>query len=96
MGKYDAGGIKASVAKRYSKYLRIIKKRKHVPDFIIVANYKMSDKLVQKIREALLKPEAQKLAKFIKPSATGFRLRKYEDYDELKKIMLSVNPNSLK
>ena len=96
MGKYDAGGIKSSVAKKYSKYLKVIKKTRNVPDFVVVASSKMPDKLVQTIKKALLKPEAIKIAKSIKPSATGFRVRKYSDYNELKKIMLSVNPNSLK
>jgi len=96
MGKYDAGAVKASVAKKYSKYLKIITRTQHVPDFIIVANTKMPDAMVEKIKKALLKPEVQKLAKFIKPSATGFRTRHYKDYDELKKIMLEVNPNIFK
>jgi len=96
MGKYDAGGIKASVANKYSKYLKVIKKTIHVPDFVIVASSKIPKETVEKLKKALLKPEAQKLAKFIKPSATGFRLRKYSDYKELKEIMLKVNPNSLK
>jgi len=96
MGKYDAGGIKASVAKKYSKYLKVIKRTIHVPDFVIVASSKIPKKTVEKLKKALLKPEAQKLAQFIKPSATGFRLRKYSDYEELKEIMIKVNPNSLK
>jgi len=96
MGKYDAGGIKASVAKKYAKYLKVIKKTIHVPDFVIVASSKIPKQTIKKIQLALLKPEAQRLAKFIKPSATGFRLRKYSDYEELKKIMIKVNPNSLK
>jgi len=96
MGKYDAGGIKASVANKYIKYLKIIQKTVDVPDFIIVANQNIPDKIIKKIRDALLKPEATKIAKAIKASATGFRIRTYEDYIELKKIMLKVNPNSLK
>lgn len=96
MGKYDAGGIKASVARKYSKYLRIIEKTKHVPDFLIVARASMPDKIVQKIRKALLKLPAQKLAKFIKPSATGFRERKESDYVELKEIMSRVKHKALK
>lgn len=95
MGKYDAGGIKASVAKKYSKYLKIIEKTEYIPDFIIVASSKISDNLIKKIQIALLKPEALKIAQSIKPSATGFRIRKYKDYDKLKKIMLSVDPDSL-
>ena len=91
IGKYDAGGIKGSVAKKYSKYLKIIANTRHVPDFLIVANKNMPDAMVAKIREALLKPEAQKLAKFVKSSATGFRKRTHQDYMELKNIMLRVN-----
>ena len=90
MGKYDAGAIKPSVAKKYAKYLDVIKKTKHVPDFVIVASATTPDSVVQKVREALLKPEAQKLAKFIKSSATGFRKRTESDYVELKKIMYKV------
>jgi phosphonate transport system substrate-binding protein len=91
MGKYDAGGIKASVAKKYHKYLTIIDRTIQVPDFMIVASSNISDKTIEKIRNALLKPEAQKLAKFIKPSATGFRFRKDSDYDELRVIMDGIN-----
>jgi phosphonate transport system substrate-binding protein len=91
MGKYDAGAIKSSIAKKYSKYIRVIAKTKDVPDFVVVASAKTPDMVVQKIRKALLKPEAQKLAKYIKPSATGFRLRKYSDYHELEQIMQEVN-----
>ncbi|MEA1956485.1 MAG: phosphate/phosphite/phosphonate ABC transporter substrate-binding protein [Campylobacterota bacterium] len=96
MGKYDAGGIKASVAKKYSKYLKIIYMSELVPDFIIVASAKMPDNIIKKIQKALLKPEASKIAQSIKPSATGFRLREYKDYDHLKKIMIEINPNALK
>ncbi len=96
MGKYDAGGIKQSVANKYKKYIKIIAKTQDVPDFIIVASTNMPKQTVQKIREALLKPEAQKLAKFIKPSATGFIKREEKDYDILKNIMLYVDKNSLK
>lgn len=96
MGKYDAGGIKQSVANKYKKYIKIIAKTQDVPDFVIVASANMPKQTVQKIREALLKPEAQKLAKFIKPSATGFRKREKKDYNQLKNIMLKVDKNSLK
>jgi len=95
MGKYDAGSIKESVAKKYSKYVRIIQKTEGVPDFIIVASSKIPDSVVKKIQDALLKPEAIKIAKAIKASATGFRLRTYSDYDALKKVMLKVNANSV-
>jgi len=93
MGKYDAGGIKESVAKKYSKYLKIITKTIDIPDFIIVASAKIPDNIVKKIREALLKPEAQKLAKYIKQSATGFKSRKHSDYAQLEKIMINVKKN---
>ncbi len=95
MGKYHAGAIKESVAKKYKRYIDIIKTTDEVPDFVIVASAKMPNSLVKKIQEALLKPEAQKLASYIKPSATGFKLRKHNDYNELKRIMLKVDPNSL-
>ena len=96
MGKADAGGIKESVAKKYSKYITIIAKTQDVPDFVVVASANVPKEIVEKVRVALLKPEAQKLAKFIKPSATGFIKRTVKDYSNLKKIMLHVNPNSLK
>ena len=91
MGKYDAGGIKKSVARKYSKYIKVIRSTQHVPDFVIVASANTPDSIVEKIRKALLKPEAQKLAKYIKSSATGFRKRTHSDYMNLKKIMLNVN-----
>jgi len=87
MGKCDAGGIKESVAKRYSKYLKIIHKSQPIPDFLVVASSKIPDELVKKIKIALLKKEAIKVAKAIKPSATGFRKRSYEDYQKLAEIM---------
>jgi len=96
MGKYDAGGIKASIAKKYSDYLRVIECTKDVPDFVIVASAKIPNKMVEKIRKALLEPKAQKLAKYIKSSATGFRPRKYSDYQKLQEIMISVNTYSNK
>ena len=91
MGKYDAGAIKLSVAKKYSKYINIIKKTEHVPDFVIVASSKTPDYIVKKVRKALLMPEAQKLARFIKSSATGFKKRTHSEYKELEKIMYKVN-----
>jgi len=94
MGKYDAGGIKTSIAKKYSKYLKIIDKTPEVPDFLIVASANTPDKMVKKIRDALLLPQAQKLAKSIKSSAIGFKERKVSDYDQLKSIMMKVNSSS--
>ncbi len=87
MGKYDAGGIKESVAKKYSKYLKIIATSQDIPDFLIVANEKFPDELVEKIKKALLQPNLQNVVKSIKPSATGFRERKREDYLKLKEII---------
>ena len=87
MGKYDAGGIKESVAKKYAKYLKVIAKSQDIPDFLIVASDKFPDKLIVKIKKALLQPDMQKIVKAIKPSATGFRERKREDYLQLKEIM---------
>ncbi len=96
MGKYEAGAIKESVAKKYLKYLRIIKTSSSVPDFIVVAGKKISEAEINKIRDALLKPEAQKIAQSIKPSSTGFRIRKCSDYTNLKKIMFEIDNRSAK
>ena len=90
MGKYDAGAIKESVAKRYSKYLKIIHKSQPIPDFLVVASSNIPDELVKKIQIALLKKDSVKAAKAIKSSATGFRKRSYKDYQKLTEIMETV------
>ncbi|MBU0720634.1 phosphate/phosphite/phosphonate ABC transporter substrate-binding protein [bacterium] len=87
MNKYDAGAIKHSVAKKYSKHLQVLAQSKDMHDFMIVANANMDKKLLQKIQKALYELKNPEILKPIKESATGFEPREDGDYDEVRKII---------
>lgn len=91
MGKYDAGAIKESVAKKYDKYLQVIAKSEPIPDFMIVVSSKMPLALAQKIQSALFSLKDPEILHAIKASATGFAKREDSDYDHLRAIMKQVS-----
>ncbi len=91
MGKYDAGGIKESVAHKYEKYLDIIATSEPVHDFLFVANSSMDRDLFKKIQDTLLNCDETSILTSIKSTATGFDRRKDSDYDNLRKIMKAVD-----
>jgi len=91
MGKYDAGGVKMSVANRYKNFIKILAESEPVTDFAIVVHTSMEPKLVKKIQEALFKLKDNKILNSIKPSMTGFGVRKDEDYNRIREIMNIVD-----
>lgn len=87
MGKSDAGGVKQSVASKYSKYVKVIAKSEPIPDFAIVCRHDLDAKLQQSLTEALLELKDLKALRSIKKDAIGFEPRKPDDYLHLKHIM---------
>ena len=99
MGRYDAGGVKMSVAENYGRYLKRLAVSEPVTDFAIVVHRTMDLKLVEKIRRALLRLKDPAILHSIKPNMTGFGPRTDRDYDRLREIMRIVdnafNPSPL-
>jgi phosphonate transport system substrate-binding protein len=87
MGIYDAGGIKMSVARKYSKYLKTIAKSEPVTDFAIVAHSSLDEETVRMLRSILYSLDDPKILRPIKSSLSGFAPRKDSDYDNLRRIM---------
>ena len=87
MGKYDAGGVKISVAQKYKRFIKILAESEPVTDFAIVVNSSMDPKLVKKIQEALFKLKDTKILNSIKPNMTGFGVRSDKDYNRVREIM---------
>lgn len=90
MGKYDAGAVKKSIADKYSKYIQIVARSKPFADFIIVANSSVNKETVKKIEKALLTLKDKKILKSLKGSAIGFEKRYDRDYNDLRKVIQSV------
>jgi len=94
MGRYDAGGVKKSVAKMYEKYIDVIKVSEPIYDFCIVANTNLDSKIQTDIQKALLELKDKQILSSIKQGATGFGFREDSDYDNLRSIMKEVQEYS--
>ena len=94
MGRYDAGGIKMSVADTYAKYLKKIAVSEPVTDFAIVVHHSMKPTLAQRIRTLLLELKDPKILHSIKKSMSGFGPRQDSDYDRLREIMKEVDEDA--
>ncbi len=90
MGKYDAGAIKHSVAKKFAPYLHIVAMSEAFPDFLVVCNTNMAADLREQITQALLELKDPAVLHAIKKSANGFIPRTSEDYEPLHDIMRRV------
>ena len=90
MGKYDVGAVKKSVADKYSKYIQIVESSKPLADFMIVSSSSLDQKLVNKIKNALLSLKDIKTLSLLKKSIVGFEERQDSDYDDLREIILNV------
>lgn len=90
-GKYDAGGIKESVANKYLSKLKIISTSEPVYDFMIVANKKLDKDIQESIKKALLKLKNKEILNSIKEGTTGFFDTKEANYNSLKHIMEKVD-----
>lgn len=91
MGRQDAGGIKSSVANKYSRYLRVLKKTSAIRDHALVVSSGMDVALQQRIKSSLLSLKDAKVLQSVKPSLTGFIPAQSRDYVEVEKIMEQVD-----
>ena len=91
MGRYDAGGVKMSVAQRYHAYVKELMVSEPVTDFAIVVHRKMDPALAAKIQSALFRLKDPAILQSIKKDMTGFGPRKDSDYNRLREIMKSVD-----
>jgi phosphonate transport system substrate-binding protein len=92
-GKYDAGGIKESVANKNLDRVKIIKKSEPIYDFLMIAHKNLDNKLSNKIKNALLELKDKDVLKGLKKKATGFIRTKDSNYNGLRKIMADVEKN---
>ena len=94
MGRYDAGGIKMSVADTYARYLKKIAVSQPVTDFAIVVHRSMNPELAEKIRKLLFAIRDPKILHSIKKRMTGFGPRTDTDYNPLRTIMKTVDKHA--
>jgi len=90
MGKYDAGSIKNSVARKYAPYIRVIKRSKQYENFLFVASSHLDKTLFEKIRHAILSLEDTTILQGFDNKASGFTLKEDKDYDALRKLVHEV------
>jgi len=90
MGKYDAGSIKNSVARKYAPYIRVIKRSKQYENFLFVASSHLDKTLFEKIRHAILSLKDTTILQGFDNKASGFTLKEDKDYDALRKLVHEV------
>lgn len=90
MGRQDAGGIKESVANKYSQYLRVIAKTPPLIDHAIVLRKGSSVELETRLRQALLDLKDNKVLNSVKPGLSGFIEANNDVYDSLQSVMQAV------
>ena len=91
MGRADAGGVKQSVAKKYSQYLNVIDVSPPIRDHAFVARSSLPAELKQQIKQALLSLKDKSILQSVKPSLTGFIPADNQAYDSFKSIMHRVD-----
>ncbi|MEA1990321.1 MAG: PhnD/SsuA/transferrin family substrate-binding protein [Pseudomonadota bacterium] len=91
MGRQDAGGLKASVAEKYSQYLKIIAKGAPIRDHAVVIKKSLPIELKHKVQRLLLALNDATILSSIKPSLTGFLAADESVYNELLPVMEQVD-----
>jgi len=91
MGRYDAGGVKMSVAQTYRSYLKKLAISEPVTDFAIVTHRTMDPAVAKKIQAALYRLKDPAVLQAIKKDMTGFGPRKDSDYNRIREIMKIVD-----
>lgn len=91
---FEAGGVKDSVADQFVKEgsVKIIATSEEIPEFPICVNNKMSDDMVKKLKEALLKLKAddeasKEILTSINKKYTGCEETKSEHYDVIREMI---------
>lgn len=97
LGKFDVGGVKESVANKYSKSgkVKILKTSGDIPQFPFCVNKHLSDDSLAKIKAALLKlndgsENSKKVLKAINPKFTGTEETTSKDYDIIRDMVLKL------
>ena len=91
MGGLAAGGIKESVAKKYTDSLKVVAKSAPVYDFLFVNHSSMAPEQQDKIRQALLSVEDPAILSAIKSGVTGIIPTSDKNYDDLRTTMKEVD-----
>lgn len=90
MGKSDAGGVKASVAETYTKFVRIIAQSEPLPNFAIVCTRRCSVQHCKQIKKILYAIDDPAILTAIHPDAERFVPRSDAEYTRLRRIMAEV------
>lgn len=92
--KADAGGLKPSVAQEFISKgydIKVIAETDPVYEHMIVVGPSIDNKTYMKIKASLLKIKDPNIYKSIKKSLTGFTEVKSSNYDNLKKVIKTVD-----
>ena len=100
VGEFEAGAVKQSVFDSYKdKGLKQLGMTPAITEHLFVASSKLDKRLIQPLRQALLKlkdsPEGQKILQTIKPTITSFVPVSDSDYDSLRHIIDEQTKESL-
>lgn len=92
-GKYDFGGVKSSIAKKYSNLgLKELSKTSLLPSFTLVGNQKtISKKTLQKLVNVLKNTNKEELEKWGENISYGCSAAADEDYDSLRELKNNIN-----
>ncbi|EGV28652.1 phosphonate ABC transporter, periplasmic phosphonate-binding protein [Thiorhodococcus drewsii AZ1] len=91
LGRFDAGGIKEGVYKKFEDRIRIVEKSQPVWDFLILAHKDMPEDLFERIKTATLDLKDPAILDKVKPNCSGFVATEDANYDNLRAIMKRVD-----
>ncbi|MCV6638730.1 phosphate/phosphite/phosphonate ABC transporter substrate-binding protein [Candidatus Albibeggiatoa sp. nov. NOAA] len=94
LGQYDAGAVKASVARKYAKNnLRVLQWTPYVSEHVFVMRPSLDQETQDKIKQAFVEagqPEYLPVLTSIKSTITGFEAAQASDYDNLREILATL------
>ena len=92
-GDFDAGGVMESVAEKFKGMgIKILKYSGNMPEFNICVNKELAGNIKAELKKALLalddnNPDDRDVLHAIAPLYTGFTEAKFEDYEEIRRLM---------
>jgi phosphonate transport system substrate-binding protein len=91
LGRFEGGGVKEGIYKKFKDKVRIIAKSEPVWDFMIVAHKKMPPALFEQLKQATLALKDPTILNKIKVGASGFVPTADSNYDNLRDVMKRVD-----
>jgi phosphonate transport system substrate-binding protein len=100
MGEFHAGAVKEEVYYEYEERgLKVLAWTPEISEHVFVASNKLSARTVESLRKAMLglgdEPEGKAVMSFIKQDVTAFVPGSYSDYENLRKILSTLEAHGV-